>query len=208
MGILLIHSPYFAASALVLFLAGWFGLDGLRYLVGAFRRSDPVRSPTAWLLAGMGNLLVAGLVLTFHGQTLVWTVTIAVPLRLLETATNIILAPVLTAEDSGETVVGSLGLADHPELDALAKRLAEEEAARSGIDRGWVLGFIATLFAIHLGRMGLDRTFLGIVSPGVAVLGDLLIALLLAFAVLIPISVTFRTLPPPFHPPPSSSSPL
>ena len=48
--------------------------------------------------------------------------------------------------------------------------------SRSAIDRGWVLGFLATLFAIHLGRMGLDRTFLAVVSPGVAVLGDLVIA--------------------------------
>ena len=69
-----------------------------------------------------------------------------------------------------------------------------EETARSAIDRGWILGFIATLFAIHLGRMGLDRTFLGIVSPSFAVLGDLVIALILAFAVVIPISVTFRSL--------------
>src|SRR3954452_23238826 len=38
MGVLLIHSPYFATTALVLFLAGWFGVDGLRYLAGAFRR--------------------------------------------------------------------------------------------------------------------------------------------------------------------------
>ena len=62
-------------------------------------------------------------------------------------------------------------------------------AVYSDIDRGWILGFIATLFAIHVGRMGFDRTFLGVMSPGFATLGDLAIALLLAFVVVIPCGV-------------------
>jgi hypothetical protein len=81
-----------------------------------------------------------------------------------------------------------------PEMLALARGLAEEESARASIDRGWILGFIATLFAIHAGRMGFDRTFLGIMSPGFATLGDLAIALLMAFVVVIPFSVLWRRL--------------
>jgi uncharacterized membrane protein HdeD (DUF308 family) len=194
MGVHLIHSPYLAGSALVFFLAGWFELDGLRYFAGAFRRSGQGRSTWAWLLAGVGNTVVAALVLAVRGPTLAWTVAIASGLRILGTAWNIALAPVFTARDSGETAVSSLGLADDPELASLASRLAQEESARSAIDWGWIVGFVATLFAIHLGRMGLDRTFLGIVSPGFAVVGDLAIALLLAFAIVIPASVIVRRL--------------
>jgi hypothetical protein len=40
-------------------------------------------------------------------------------------------------------------------------------------------------FAIHLGRMGLDRTTLGLVSPGVAVIGDLAVALIIAFSIVV-----------------------
>ena len=43
-----------------------------------------------------------------------------------------------------------------------------------------------TLFGIHLGRMGLDQSALGILSPFVAVLGDLALALIIAYGVVIP----------------------
>src|SRR5205809_4293911 len=70
MGFLLIHAPFLAASALVYFLAGWFGLDGLRYLFVTRRRREQARS--AWFLAAVGNLLVAALLLTIRGPTLAW----------------------------------------------------------------------------------------------------------------------------------------
>ncbi|MFL5240870.1 MAG: metallophosphoesterase [Gemmataceae bacterium] len=194
MGVLLINAPFVAASALVLFLAGWFAIDGVRYLLGAFRRRNQVQTKWVWILAGAGNLLVAGLILAVRGTTLSWTIAIAAALRILGTASNIVLAPVFTAHDSGENAVNSLGLADSPELEAVANRIAQEESARSAIDRGWILALVAVLFAIHLGRMGLDRTFLGIVSPGFAVVGDLFIAMVLAFVVIIPVSVVIRRL--------------
>ena len=85
-----------------------------------------------------------------------------------------------------------LGLGDDPRLVALGERIQAEESARGHVDRGWIAGFVATLFAIHLARMGLDRTFLGILSPAVAVLGDLLIALVAAFGVIIPLRLVWR----------------
>lgn len=194
MGGLLVGAPLFAMSALLVFLAGWFALDGLRCLVAAVRRRDRGRATRYWLLAGVGNLAVAGLLLAVRGPTLAWTVAVAAALRILGTASNVVLAPVLAAEDSGAAAVGNLDLADRPELETLARRITDEESARLAIDRGWIVGFVVTLFAIHLGRMGLDRSALGILSPVVAVLGDILFALLLAFAVVIPVSVTWRRL--------------
>ena len=193
MGLLLIQAPYLAVAALWLFLAGWFGLDGIRYLVETLRarhrgispccdprlsgqprrgRADP-RSPRKGRGLDGGHCrgrpyLRDGLehsrLTRFH-----------------------------------DPPHGGLGcrrpaLADNPEMSALAQRLADEETARAPIDRGWILGFLATLLAIHVGRMGFDRTFLGIVAPGFAVLGDLMMALLLAFAVVIPFSVLSRRL--------------
>ena len=195
MGVLLINAPYFASTAIVLFLAGWFGLDGVRQLAGAFLRRDTRRSALAWISAGLGNLLVCGALLVLRGRAMgAWTVAAAGAARIFGTAVNIFLSPVFTAGDSGDTAVADLLLPEDPEVRALARRLAEEESARASIDRGWVLGFIATLFAIHVGRMGFDRTFLGVVSPGFATLGDLAIALLLAFVVVIPCSVLWRRL--------------
>jgi hypothetical protein len=193
MGSLLVNAPYFATAALVLLLAGWFGLDGVRNLLSAFRWGRG-RPAAAAILAGLGNLLVCGALLALRGQAVAWAVAAAGAARIFGTAWNIALSPVFTAVDSGETVLGGLGLRDDLEMQALAGRLAQEEAARAAIDRGWIVGFIATLFAIHLGRMGLDRTALGVLSPAVAVLGDVFIGLALAFVIVIPCSVLWRRL--------------
>ena len=52
--------------------------------------------------------------------------------------------------------------------------------------------FLFILFFIHLGRMGLDRSTFGILSPVVAVIGDMFIALVVAFAIIAPIRWIFR----------------
>lgn len=191
MGVLLINAPYIAASALLMFLGGWFVLDGVRCLYLAARNRE---ERSGMLLWGVGYLLAAGVLLLFRASVPKWTVAIYAAIRMFGTASQIFLAPVFTARDSGDTALGNLGLIDHPELESLARRIAEEESARSTIDRGWITAFVATLFAIHLGRMGFDRSFLGVLSPIVAVLGDLLFALLLAFVIVIPISLTWRRL--------------
>ena len=71
-----------------------------------------------------------------------------------------------------------LGLADQPGAAAMAAEIEAAERTRAPIDRGWTLSFIATLFAIHIGRMSTDLTLLGLLSPAVAVAGDMLIAVL------------------------------
>ena len=196
MGVLLINAPYFA-------------VDGARPLPGRLvrprrpslprRRLPTARTRAAPPWSGSSRASAtswsAWRCSSLRGQVLVpgrWPS--PAPSRIFGTALNIFLSPVFTAGDSGDTAVADLGLPDDPEMQALARRIAEEESARASIDRGWILGFIATLFAIHVGRMGFDRTFLGIMSPGFAVLGDLAIALLLAFVVVIPCSVLWRRL--------------
>jgi uncharacterized membrane protein HdeD (DUF308 family) len=194
MGLLLINAPYLAVAALWTFLAGWFGLDGIRYLLDVLRRAREGRFDLLEALACLGNLAAAAVILALRGEAVAWTVAIAGAVRIFGTAWNILVSPVFTARDTGDTVVGDLDLTANPELSSLARRVAEEEAARAPIDRGWVLGFLATLLAIHVGRMGFDRTVLGIIAPGFAVLGDLLMALLLAFAVVVPSGVFWRRL--------------
>ncbi len=194
MGALLINAPYLAASGLVVFLAGWFALDGLRNLFVAARRRDPRRTTTGWMLASFGNLAVAALLMAFARSSSTWVVAIAGAYRMVATASDIVLAPVFAAGDAGDTAIAGLDVEGRPELEALAQQIAVEESSRSAIDRGWIVGYIATLFAIHLGRMGLDRSTLGVLSPIVAVLGDLLYALILAFVVIIPAGIVGRRL--------------
>ena len=66
--------------------------------------------------------------------------------------------------------------------------------ARRPYDRGWILAFVATLFAIHVGRMQAEWTLVGLLGPIVAVAGDLASALLIAFGVIGPARLGFRQL--------------
>jgi uncharacterized membrane protein HdeD (DUF308 family) len=187
----LINAPFVAAQALRLLVAGWFAVDAVRYAIGIFRRSDRAERSLA-AIAALGNAAVMLLLLLARGWALTWVVAIAGALRIFGIAWNIMVAPVYTTAAADETVVGELGLTDQPEAAALAAEVEAAERARAPIDRGWTLAFIATLFAIHAGRMSIDLTILGLVAPAVAVLGDMLIAVLITLLVINPLYLLWR----------------
>ena len=193
MGLLVSNAAVLAATGVVVLLAGWFALDAVRY-VGRGLRGDYTGRATGWLLPALGNLGVAVLLVALRDYTLNWTLALAGALRISGTAWNIMSSPVFTATDAGGTVVAQLGLPDEPRLAEFADRVAAEENARQSVDRGWIWAFIGTLFAIHLGRMGFDRSRLGISSPVFATVGDVFLALVIAFAVVIPLRLMFRRL--------------
>ena len=83
-----------------------------------------------------------------------------------------------------------LGLTDEPEAVALAAEVEAAERGRAPADRGWTIAFILTLFAIHIGRMRTDLTVLGLLSPAIAVLGDIALAVLIALLVINPLSIS------------------
>lgn len=193
-GLCLLVAPSLATSALVLLLAAWFGGDAVRHLFKAARAAlqrTPVRP---WLLGAVGNLLVVIPLVVLRGRWIAYTLAGMGCLRILGTAWNLSIAPILRMEDAGRASLEGMHLPDSPEVRALADRWNAEEGWRARADWGWVLGFVATLFAIHLGRMGFDRTATGILSPAIAVLGDLAVSLLLGFALVIPAGVGLRWL--------------
>jgi hypothetical protein len=144
------------------------------------------------LAAGLGNFGVVALVALLGRRGFLWTVAIAGALRIFGTAANILRAQVYTPDDAGRSAVRNLRLPDHAGLTALGDQIEAEERLRGPIDRQWIGLFVAILLAIHLGRMGLDRTTLGLVSPGVAVIGDMVVALIIAFGIVVPLSLLLR----------------
>ena len=199
MGLLLLNASALAGTAVVLLLAAYFVIDGVRFArraAGARRAGRPFAALAA---AALGNFAVAGLLLGLGRWAPRWAVPLAGALRIFGTAWNIAMAPVFDEDDAGETVIRDLGLEERPEAAALAERLEAEEARRSPIDRHWIRVLILTLFAIHLGRMGLDRTALGIVAPGVAVLGDVVVGLVVGLGIVLPLRVVLRKLTRPLE---------
>ena len=105
---------------------------------------------------------------------------------------NIAAGPSHAADDAEESVIADIGL-DRPErLAETGARLQAAEQNRVGPDREWIAAFIAVLFAIHVSRMGFDRSALGIFSPLVAVAGDIVVALALTYFVIVPFRLFVR----------------
>jgi len=201
MGVLLVNAPLLAGAAILLFVIGTFAIDGVRYLVVAwhrYRRHDG-QYRLRELLAAAGNLAVVAVLLVLREGALSWTVALAGAFRILGTAWNIATAPVFTAGDAGDTAIADLGLSGYGPLVALGNELEAEEATRAPIDRGWVMSLLAVLLAIHVGRMGSDGTLLGFVSPLVAVGGDAVVGLMLAFGVAVPLHLLGRRIARPLY---------
>ncbi len=192
MGVLLVNAPWLAANGLLIFLAGWFALDAVRRGVSAARQWRAGQPASASAMAAVGNFAVSAALLLLGESAATWAVAIAGALRIAGTGLDILRAPAFVEADWYKTVVEDLGLAGRKEIDDLARSIEEDEAGRVQVDRGWLVAFVATLFAIHLSRTGLDRSFLGLLTPGLAVVGDLVVALGAAYAVIVPIDLAWR----------------
>jgi hypothetical protein len=192
MGLVAIGAPFLAGAALVLFLAISFALDATGYAAAAFR-SIPGRARLLTALAAAGNLAVSVLLLAMRGVSVTWLVALAGALRMVGIAWTMAVTPVHAFEDAGRTVVDDLGLADHPEAVSLQTEIAAEQSARAPSDRRWIVAFLVTLFAIHIARMQPDGSLLGLFGPAVAVLGDMMLAVLFALVVITPVIVSLRS---------------
>ena len=189
--IFLINGPFVAAQALRMLVAGWFAVDAARHAIGMFRGTDRTERTLA-ALAALGNTALALLLLFARGPAEAWVVAVAGAARILGIAWNIATAPVYTTADAEDTVVRELGLSGEPAAVALASEVEAAERGRAPADRAWTIAFILTLFAIHMGRMRTDLTLLGLLSPGIAVLGDMALAVLIALLVINPLYLSWR----------------
>ena len=192
-GTLMINAQLFQRKPLVDFILALFLIEACRYLF-LFFKSRQKGKKVAWddLLSGIGNGVVVLLIILFRGKGLDWVVSLCGALRIFGTVYGLFTARTGTVQKVAEDVVDSLGLRGNKELEALAAKLAEESERRAPIDAGWIVTFIAFLFFVHLGRMGLDKSVLGISSPLVAVIGDIFVALVFAFGIIAPIRTVFQ----------------
>jgi uncharacterized membrane protein HdeD (DUF308 family)/3',5'-cyclic AMP phosphodiesterase CpdA len=191
MGLAVVNAPFIAGTALILFLAASFALDGLGHAIAAWRATAR-REQLIASVAGVGDLSVAALFLATRHMSATWLVAVAAALRMCGVAWTIAVTPVHAADDAGRTVIDDLGLGDRPEAVALLEQVVAEERARAPSDRRWTLAFVATLFAIHITRMQPDGSLLGYVAPTIAVLGDMLLAILFTLAIVAPVVLSLR----------------
>ncbi|MBK9331452.1 MAG: metallophosphoesterase [Ignavibacteria bacterium] len=191
-GVLLINASIIMGTALIILIAVSFFIDGVKYGIEAFRNYRKGSDYKFDALAMIGNFSVIALIFFTKNFGADWTIALAGAWRIFGTAVSIFNAKEGVIESSGKDVIESLGLPDNPSVNSTVKKIMSEEVLRRPVDKGWILLFLILLFAIHLGRMGFDKTALGILSPGFALFGDIVIALIITFGIITPLKAVFR----------------
>ncbi len=192
-GFLLVNYKLFQSGAVLLFIALVFAGEGLQMIrLGLIAR----RNGRAWMryaLAVLGNLLLLLAIFLLRGRGFQWIASIAMALRLAGMAIEVLSSKPGEAGDVTEDLLTESGLNVSPQTRQKVEQLVQEENDRAPIDIRWIFTFLIILFAIHLGRMGYDRSSTGLLSPMVALIGDMVIALIIGWLVLAPLAGAFRS---------------
>ena len=192
LALVVLNAAWLAATALAMFIAVPFALDAMRRARTAARQMAEGRPFLPELAAAFGNLAAVIAVLVVSRYAFHWLIGVAAGIRLFSVTGTLTAVPAYSADDADESVIADIGLADPERLAETGARLQASEQNRAAADRGWIATLLAVLFAIHVSRMGFDKSALGIVSPLVAVIGDVVVALALAYFVLVPLRLFIR----------------
>src|SRR5262249_49647700 len=198
-GVLRIAMPKLTFAGLALLLGiSWMvsGVSGIAAAVGRQRG----QGDWIWLLIdGVVNVLL-GLAIALQWPIRgVLSISLYVGLRYVSVGWSLLMGaprvpPATAAEEAGLHPDRRLGLPPHPYVGKLRAELTAEVAIRNRSDRGWRWLFLLTFFAIHAARMDIDYNLVGMLSPAGAVAGDIGLAIILAYGIVAPISVTWRGL--------------
>ena len=92
-----------------------------------------------------------------------------------------------------------LGLPPHPIIGFIHREAIADATTRQPTDLYWSVIFVVLFFAIHVGRLSAEWTWLGMLTPAAATLGDIVAALVLAVVVLYPASLLWHVLTRPLE---------
>ena len=202
-GLLLFARPVLVIGGLLALIALLMAADGVTKIVSACKDQ---RGQARWwtMFNGIVNLLLALLMWRQGAATGAVVLGVGLGLYLMSTGWTALFAPAKGVEDvhvaqgTNEHPDARLGLPPHAEFGRLRVAAVERERAARPIDAFWIMVLILVFFAIHAGRLQADWTWLGVISPLVAVLGDVLSAVLVA-VLLLPLWLTLRRLTRPIE---------
>jgi uncharacterized membrane protein HdeD (DUF308 family) len=201
-GLLLLVQPKLALGTLSLLLGLSFLIDGLGMIIAASRSGG--RPRVGLLSDGCLNVVLGLLIASQWPVSGLWTIGIYVGFRIVASGWSKILGREDASGDRGAEAAAlhpdaRLHLPPHPELAKIREILSAEDEARYPIDRYWRVTFLLTFLAIHVGRMDAEWNLVGLLSPAVAVFGDVLFALVLAWGVITPLRLGWRVLTRPIE---------
>jgi uncharacterized membrane protein HdeD (DUF308 family) len=198
-GLLLLARPLLVIGGLLALLALVVGADGVTRIVGAFR-GGPAQARGWSLFNGVVNVLLA--LLVWRQGAAMGSLILGVGLGLYVMSAGWT-ALLVRAEDADLDEAADrhpderLALSPCVELGRLRAAAVEAELAARPVDASWIGTLIVVFFAIHAGRLQSAWTWLGVISPLVAVIGDVLSALLVAVILFLPVRLGWRRLTRP-----------
>ncbi len=154
-----------------------------------------VRDRTLWdLINGTANVLLAILVWVLRDSIGALGFGMLLGLRMAASGWQTINAPTPSDADEFTRIEDlhpnpRLGLPPHPIIGFIHREAIAEASTRAPTDFYWSVIFIVVFFAIHIGRLDAEWTWLGLLTPAAATLGDIVAALVLAVVILYPASV-------------------
>lgn len=196
-GVVLVLMPSLSFAGLAILLGLSWIVSGVSAIGSALGR----RGPPDWIwyaLDGLVSVLLGLAIALQWPLSGIVSIGITIGLRYVSVGWALLVGtPDLPPSPEGEAVGlhpdERLGLPPHALLGTLRQTLAAEEVVRERSDRVWCLWFLLTFFAIHVARMDTEWTFIGMLSPAGAVVGDMLLAIALAYGLVAPITVAWRT---------------
>ena len=203
-GNLLLLSSALVVSGLLILLLAILLIHGFGKILTVWRKPRAVRIPT--LANGFVDFGCAALL--WYLNRIIGTeraIGIVVGAYIAAAGWRMLLAPVDDATPAAVARTRSahpdreLGL---PPNETFARLRAEAEAASQTVraaDAMWMLTLAAVFLAIHLGRMPISDSLLGITSPFVATAGDILMTLVLAALLVLPARLLWRRLTRPIE---------
>ena len=91
----------------------------------------------------------------------------------------------------------ALGVPAHPIIGFIHREAVAHARSRTPTDFYWSVIFVVVFFAIHVGRLDAEWTWIGMLTPAAATLGDIVAALVLSIVVLFPLEVLWHRISRP-----------
>jgi uncharacterized membrane protein HdeD (DUF308 family) len=208
-GALISFQTAFAFSGLMVLLSLVLLADGGVNVVRAVRGTHPAppggraEGHRLWdLINGSANILLAILVWLLRDTVGPLGFGVLLGLRMAASGWQTIFAPapgdadLFTRPEEHHPNRG-LGLEPHPIIGFIHREAIADAASRAPTDLFWSVIFIVVFFAIHVGRLDAEWTWLGMLSPAVATLGDIAAALVLAVVIVFPASLLWSRMTRP-----------
>jgi uncharacterized membrane protein HdeD (DUF308 family) len=195
-GAIILLQTAFVFSGLMAIISVVLAADGVVNVGRALRRGG-TGSPAWDALNGVANILLAAIVWLLRDTLGVLGFGVLLGMRMAASGWQTIFAPVPSDADvftrpEDRHPDRALGLPAHPLVGFIHREAITHAGSRAPTDFYWSVIFVIVFFAIHVGRLDAEWTWLGMLSPAVATIGDIIASLVLSVVVLYPLELAIR----------------